>query len=403
MSSPPLGKTGDELMLRSENRILTTHTGSLPRPPELVRLLMKQAQGETVDAGKLGELGQAAVGAVVAKQAETGIDIINNGEQQREGFYLYMRNRLSGLGGSWKRRPYADVEGHPQFKAMIEQQLAAKRDGINLYARTPPKAIGDIRYLDKAAIDEECRTFENALVRAGRSATGAFMTAPSPGILAAAIRNEYYDSMQAYLAALGRALQVEYEAIVAHDFLLQVDCPDLALERHITWQDRPLNEFLDFVEMVVATLNDALANVPRESVRMHVCWGNYEGPHDHDVPLSSILPILLKADVGGLVLPFANGRHAHDVECFATMPLADDQVLVVGAIDSLTNVVEHPETIARRLIAAASIVGDPTRIMAGTDCGFDTAAGAGRVAEDVVWAKLRALVEGAGIASNRLF
>jgi 5-methyltetrahydropteroyltriglutamate--homocysteine methyltransferase len=196
---------------------------------------------------------------------------------------------------------------------------------------------------------------------------------------------------------------VEYEAIVAHGFLLQIDAPDLALERHISYKDRPLADFLAFVESVVTAINAALANVPRERVRLHVCWGNSESPHDCDVPLRDILPVLLQANVGGLVLPFANPRHGHEFRCFAETPLADDQILVAGVIDSLTNFVEHPELVADRIERVAATIGDPTRVLAGTDCGFDTSAGWGRVAEDVVWAKLASLREGARIASERLF
>jgi 5-methyltetrahydropteroyltriglutamate--homocysteine methyltransferase len=229
------------------------------------------------------------------------------------------------------------------------------------------------------------------------------MTAPSPGILAATIFNEYYDGQAAYLRALGTALQVEYEAIVAHGFILQIDAPDLALERHISYKDRPLKDFVAFVENVVATINTALVNVPRERVRLHVCWGNSESPHDCDVPLEHVLPVLLRADVGGLVLPFANPRHGHEFRCLAKTPLADDQILVAGVIDSLTNFVEHPELVADRIERVAATIGDPTRVLAGTDCGFDTSAGWGRVAEDVVWAKLASLRDGARIASERLF
>jgi 5-methyltetrahydropteroyltriglutamate--homocysteine methyltransferase len=216
------------------------------------------------------------------------------------------------------------------------------------------------------------------------------------------VRNEHYETEEAYLAALGRALQVEYETIVAHGFLLQLDCPDLALERHVSYQDRPLGAFLGFVERVVATLNAALANVPRERVRMHVCWGNYEAPHDCDVELAAILPILRTAKVGGFVLPFANPRHAHETRLLEH-GLADDQVVVAGVIDPLTNFVEHPEVVAERIERVARALGDPSRVLAGTDCGFDTSAGMGRVAEDVVWAKLRALRDGARLASARLF
>ena len=215
--------------------------------------------------------------------------------------------------------------------------------------------------------------------------------------------NAWYDTEHAYLAALGEALRVEYEAIVQAGFLLQIDAPDLALERHVSYQDRPLADFIAFAELVVATINTALTNVPRDRVRMHVCWGNYEAPHDCDVELREILPAIKQARVGGFVLPFANPRHAHEHRCLAELPLDADQVIVAGVIDPLTNFVEHPEVVADRIEAVARAVGDPTRVQAGTDCGFDTSAGRGRVADDVVWAKLTALRDGARIASRRLF
>jgi 5-methyltetrahydropteroyltriglutamate--homocysteine methyltransferase len=388
-------------MQRSTSRILTTHTGSLPRPRELTRLYASRARGEVVDAKEIDRAGREAVRAVVRKQQAVGIDVGNNGEQPRDSFFLYLKSRLSGLGGSWERPSRADVERYPDFKRMWIEQHAARTQVSSLGGL--PKAIGEVRYLDDRAIREECRDFNAVLANTPDVFVEPFMSAPSPGILATAVRNEHYDTLANYLAALGRALQVEYEAIVANGLLLQVDAPDLALERHITWKDRPTSEFVAFVELVVATINRALVNVPRDRVRLHVCWGNSESPHDADVPLEDILPALQQANVGGFVLPFANPRHAHEFKCFAKRPLAGDQVLVAGVIDSLTNFVEHPEVVADRIERVAAVVGDPTRVLAGTDCGFDTSAGWGRVAEDVVWAKLTSLRDGARIASERLF
>ncbi len=388
-------------MQRSTSRILTTHTGSLPRPRELTRLYAERARGEPVDPGAIERVGREAVRAVVAKQQGAGIDVGNNGEQQRDSFFLYLKQRLSGLGGSWERPSRADVDRYPEFKRMWIEQHASRTQVSALGGL--PKAIGEVRYLDPRAIEDECRDFNAVLAEDPGVFVEPFMSAPSPGILATAVRNEHYDSMASYLAALGRALQVEYEAIVRNGLLLQIDAPDLALERHITWKEKPTAAFVAFVEQVVATINQALANLPRDRVRLHVCWGNSESPHDCDVPLEDILPALQQANVGGFVLPFANPRHAHEFRCFAKRPLADDQVLVAGVIDSLTNFVEHPEVVADRLERVAAVVGDPTRVLAGTDCGFDTSAGWGRVAEDVVWAKLASLRDGARIASERLF
>jgi 5-methyltetrahydropteroyltriglutamate--homocysteine methyltransferase len=386
-------------MRRSEHRILTTHTGSLPRPPELTRLYVRRARGESVDAAELEELGRTALRGIVRKQAEAGVDIGNNGEQQREGFFLHIRHRMSGFGGSWQRRTRADALRYPLFRQMMEQQLAAREAVSNM---GPPKAIGEVRYLGTAAVEAECADFQAALDETGTHFVEPFVTAPSPGIIAGAMKNEYYDSEEGYLAAIGAALKEEYETIVRRGFLLQLDCPDLALERHLSYQDRPLGDFLGFVERVVATINTALENIPRDRVRLHVCWGNYEGPHDCDVPLADILPIIQKAAVGGFFFPFANPRHAHEYRVFEKLPLAQDQLIIAGVIDSLTNFVEHPEAVADRLERVAAAVGDPHRVIAGTDCGFDTSAGMGRVAEDVVWAKLKALADGARLASERL-
>ena len=388
-------------MQRSTARILTTHTGSLPRPRELTRLYALRARGDTVDAAEIDRAGREAVRAIVRKQHDAGIDVGNNGEQQRDSFFLYLKERLSGLGGSWERPSRADVDRYPDFKRMWIEQHAA-RTQVSALAGLP-KAVGEVRYLDERAIDDECRHFNAVLADNPGVFVEPFMSAPSPGILATAVRNEHYDTFGNYLAALGRALAVEYEAIVKSGLLLQIDAPDLALERHITYKDKPVAVFVAFVEQVVATINHALRNVPRHRVRLHVCWGNSESPHDCDVPLEDILPALQQANVGGFVLPFANPRHAHEFRCFAKHPLKDDQILAAGVIDSLTNFVEHPEVVADRIERIAAVVGDPSRVLAGTDCGFDTSAGWGRVAEDVVWAKLSSLRDGARLASDRLF
>jgi 5-methyltetrahydropteroyltriglutamate--homocysteine methyltransferase len=389
----------------SDDRILTTHAGSLPRPPALVRLYARRAAGEPVDPAELDAAGRDALRQIVPKQIEAGIDVGNNGEQQREGFFLYVQHRMSGFGGSWQRRQRGDVARYPIFERMMQEQQAGRTAVSNFL---PPKATSDVRYLDPAAVDAECEDFRSVLDANAGGFLEPFLTAPSPGIVAAAMKNEHYDNEEDYLAALASALQVEYEAIVKHGFLLQLDCPDLALERQISYQDRPLADFLGFVERVVAAINRAIENVPRERVRLHVCWGNSEGPHDGDVPLAEILPIIRQANVGGFVFPFANPRHAHEYHCFeakgsARRALDDDQVLVAGVIDTLTNFVEHSEVVAERIERVAAAIGDPRRVLAGTDCGFDTSAGMGRVAEDVVWAKLRALRDGARLASERLF
>ena len=387
-------------MLQSRNRILTTHCGSLPRPQALTRMYADRSAGKPVDESALAELGRQALNWVVPQQIRSGIDIGNNGEQQREAFFLYVRHRMSGFGGAWNRRIFADVAKYAGFRA---QQAASNAATVSVSnTATVPKAIGEVKYLDRAMVEAECADFRACLDAQEQGFAEPFFTAPSPGIIAAAMLNAFYDSEQAYLDALGEALRVEYETIVRHGYLLQIDAPDLAMERHITYQDRPLSDFLAFVERVVGTINRALVNIPRERVRLHVCWGNYEGPHDCDVPLQDVLPTLLQAKVGGLVLPFANPRHAHEYHVLEKTRLHPDQMIIAGVIDPLTNFIEHPEVVAERIERVARAVGDPRRVIAGVDCGFDTSAGRGKVADDVVWAKMAAMAEGARIASERL-
>jgi 5-methyltetrahydropteroyltriglutamate--homocysteine methyltransferase len=387
-------------MLTSQDRILTTHTGSLPRPAALTEMYAQRIEGVAIDESALDEAGKRATRHVVRQQIASGIDVGNNGEQQREAFFLYVRRRMTGFGGSWIRRTVADINKYPGFQAWSAEQDGLRRSVSNRGAL--PKAIGAVTYIDPALVQAECDEFLATLSEVEGGFAEAFMTAPSPGIIAAALQNEHYDTEDAYLHALGQALRVEYEAIVKAGFLLQIDAPDLALERHVSYQDRPLSDFIGFAERVVGTINEALVNVPRDRVRIHACWGNYEAPHDCDVDLHDILPAISQAKVGGWVLPFANPRHAHEYRCLKDLPLDDGQVVVAGVIDPLTNFVEHPEVVADRLERVAQVVGDPTRVQAGTDCGFDTSAGRGRVAEDVVWAKLRAMADGAKIASERL-
>jgi 5-methyltetrahydropteroyltriglutamate--homocysteine methyltransferase len=389
----------EDMVITSADRILTTHTGSLPRPPHLVSLYARRWRGEEVNAAELVAAGKAAVRSVVANQIKSGIDIANNGEQQREAFFLHMRERMSGFGGRWKRPPRADIERYPAYKELMERQ-ASVREAVSVHQ--PPKVVGEVHYIDPSTAELEPRDFRETLQELDARFVSTFLTAPSPGIIATAVKNEHYDNEESYLAALAEALRVEYEAIVRNGFLLQVDCPDLALERHITFSDQPESAFVAFVDRVIASINHALRNIPGSQVRLHVCWGNYEGPHDCDVPFETIWPSIKQARVGGFVLPFANPRHAHEIRVLKDDPVQDDQVIIAGVIDTLTNVIEHPETVAERLQRVAQAVGDPRRVIAGTDCGFDTSAGAGRVAEDVVWAKLRAMRDGARLASDRL-
>jgi 5-methyltetrahydropteroyltriglutamate--homocysteine methyltransferase len=388
-------------MRRSSERILTTHAGSLPRPENLTDLFVRRARGESIDADTIAAAGLAAVRAIVPRQAEAGVDIGNNGEQQHDSFFLYLKERLTGLGGSWQRPSRADVERYPEFKKRwIQQTSSAARVSPN---EGLPMTLGEVRYIDAAAIEKECRDFGGVLKENPNVFVEGFMNAPSPGIVAAAIKNQYYDSDLKYLEALGHALQIEYETIVRSGFVLQIDAPDLALERHISYKDKPLSKFLEFVEQVVAVIDRALKGIPPDRVRLHVCWGNSESPHDSDVPLQDILPIIQQVNVGALYLPFAGPRHAHEFRCFEKFPLKSGQILVAGVIDPLTNIIEHPEVVSDRIERIVAVVGDASAVLAASDCGFDTSAGWGRVAPDVVWAKLRTLRDGARLASARLF
>ena len=388
-------------MRRSSERILTTHAGSLPRPEHLTSLFVRRARGERVDPVAIAKAGREALRAIVPLQASAGIDVGNNGEQQHDSFFLYLKDRLTGLGGTWQRPSRADVDRYPEFKKRwLEQMSSTSRVSPN---EGLPMAIGEVHYIDPAIIDAECRDFGDVLAENPNVFVETFMNAPSPGIVAAAIKNENYDTDLKYLEALAEALRVEYETIVRSGFVLQIDAPDLALERHISYKDKPLSKFIEFVENVVAVINAALKNITPDRVRLHICWGNSESPHDSDVPLEDILPAVQHANVGALYLPFAGPRHAHEYRCFERFPLKPDQVLVAGVIDPLTNIVEHPEVVSDRIERVAMVLGDASKVLAATDCGFDTSAGWGRVAPDVVWAKLRSLRDGARIASVRLF
>jgi 5-methyltetrahydropteroyltriglutamate--homocysteine methyltransferase len=383
-------------MKRSESRILTTHTGSLPRPKPLVELQLRD-RGEPVDAAELAQAVAHATRRAVEHQLDCGIDIGNDGEQPRESFFTYVRYRMSGFGGEGRRPPAKDVASYPTFVELFQTHA---RKSLHT---APPRAIGEVRCVNRDPLERELAHYREVLEGQPRRFVESFWTAPSPGIVACGMQNDYYGSLSEYVSAVAQALKVEYEAIAAQGFVLQIDGPDLAMERHRHFADRPLSEFLAFLDLTISAINRALANVPPEQVRLHVCWGNYEGPHNFDVPLEELLPHLYQARAGALVLSMANPRHAHEYRCLARHPLPRDWLVVAGVIDTTTNYVEHPEVVADRIELVAQAVGDPHRVLAGTDCGFDTSTGVGMVAEEVVWEKLRALRAGADLASSRLF
>jgi 5-methyltetrahydropteroyltriglutamate--homocysteine methyltransferase len=385
-------------MQRSESRILTTHAGSLPRPRALVDRFVRASRGEAIDAAAQDRDVRAATERAVAQQLACGVDVGNDGEQSRESFFTYVRDRISGFGGQAQRPLMRDLARYPGFLELMLPHYT--RGSVSLL--TAPKAIGAVRYENRAPLDADLARFAAVAAAQPQRFAETFWTAPSPGIVACAMQNEHYASLGEYVDAVAEALRTEYEAVVAAGHVLQIDAPDLAMERHTLFADRPEREFFDFVDATVAALNRALAKIPPDRVRLHVCWGNYEGPHTCDVPLEALLPHLVPARVGALVLSMANPRHAHEHRVLARQPLPASWLLIAGVIDTTTNYVEHPEVVAERIEAAALAVGDPHRVLAGTDCGFDTAAGMGQVADDVVWEKLRALRAGAELASQRL-
>jgi 5-methyltetrahydropteroyltriglutamate--homocysteine methyltransferase len=337
---------------------------------------------------------------VVARQIAVGLDVVNNGEVGRESFFTYLRHRMSGFGGQSQRRAQGDLLRYPGYVEIL-QRFRGPGDKVSVFSA--PQAIAEVVYRSSEPIVRECAELSSLLAAHPGAYSEAFMSSPSPGIVATGMQNAYYPNLDAYVDALANALRVEYRTIVDAGFVLQIDAPDLALERHTLFQDKPLSEFLDFARLVVAAINRALDGIPADRVRLHVCWGNYEGAHDLDVPLEDIWPEVEKARVGAFLISMANPRHGHEYHLFEKGILPQSAVLVPGVVDTTTNYVEHPETVADRIVLVAEAVGDPTRIIAGTDCGLETSAGISMVEPEIAWAKLASLVEGARIASERLF
>ncbi len=384
-------KTGD-------TRLLTTHIGSLPRGPRLTAMLLAEDDGEPIDKAAFDREVAGDMAALIDAQITAGVDIGGDGELPRVSFSTYVSRRMSGFSGRSNRPMFQDAAEFPGWRDWIN------RSGLRR-ARLfdAPAAEGEIAYESLERALAECTAFETALAARPGAFVETFMTVASPGIVATTMENRHYDSHEAYVFALARALKVEYDAVAARGFILQVDAPDLAMERACFFQDMTETAFLGFVEMHIAAINEALADIPREQVRLHACYGNRNSPHAFDIECPAILPLLYEARAGALSLPFANPRHAHEIDAFRECPLPDSMILIPGAIDTVTNYVEHPALVAERLERAVRAVGDRTRVIAGTDCGFATAAGDSFVAPDVVWAKLRALADGAALASARLW
>jgi 5-methyltetrahydropteroyltriglutamate--homocysteine methyltransferase len=361
-------------------------------------MLVRSERGEAVDPAECERHIAAAVQNVVRKQLEVGIDVGNNGEQPRVGFQTYVASRMQGFGGESQRPPSQDTLEFPDYAVMLRE-----RRKHTTKIENAPQALAEIAYTDLREAAQECDFFLQCSAAQSQQFVERFMTAAAPGIIATTLLNAYYPSHKDYVFALARQMQHEYELIHARGLVLQLDCPDLAMERTRFFQHESLTGFQDMVAMHIEAINLAIANIPADRIRLHVCWGNYDGPHVHDVPLEAILPLLYEARVGALSVELANPRHQHEYRVFKRYPLPGHMLLLPGVIDSTTNFVEHPEVVADRICQAVEAVGDRSRVLASTDCGFGTFAGSEMVAESVVWAKLRALREGAEIATRRLW
>jgi 5-methyltetrahydropteroyltriglutamate--homocysteine methyltransferase len=380
-------------MKLSTDRILTTHVGSLPRPAHVAELLMRKDRGEAYDKTELERSVAEAVAAIVQRQAETGIDIIDDGEMSKPGYSTYIADRLSGFAGHAARKPPLDTKDYPNFNAAMTRMTGAQ-------TLRRANCVGAIALQDRAPLTQDIANLKAALV--GVKYVEAFMTSASPGLVTAFQPNEFYPSHDDYVEAVAKAMQEEYEAIVRAGFVLQLDCPDLAMAHHTGFQDLSEADFLKRARHHVEVLNRAVRNIPAEAMRLHICWGNYEGPHDHDIPLEKVVPILLKAKPMALVIEASNPRHEHEWSLWREVKLPDNKILIPGVLDTSTNYVEHPELVAERIGRFAAIVGRE-RVIAGTDCGFGTFAGYGKLDPGISFKKLAALVEGAAIASKRLW
>ena len=385
-------------MQHSTERILITHVGSLPRNPTLTDLLIEQEQGRVIDEAELERQAESAVQHVVSKQLEAGVDVGNDGEQPRIGFQTYVPQRMRGFGGESKRPTPQDMAEFPDFMAMMQRRNMMRAKVFNA-----PQAIAAVEYEDLSGVQQECALFLRCTDQQPDKFTERFMTAASPGIIATTMLNAHYDSHERYVMALAEQMKKEYEYIHAQGLLLQLDAPDLAMERTFLFQDLSIAEFQKTIETHIEAVNIATENIPADRIRLHICWGNYDGPHNHDVPLVDILPILYQAQVGALALELANPRHQHEYKALRRYPLPETMLLIPGVIDSTTNYIEHPEIVADRICQVVEVVGERSRVIAGSDCGFGTFAGWEMVPEGVVWAKLQACAEGAQIASKRLW
>jgi 5-methyltetrahydropteroyltriglutamate--homocysteine methyltransferase len=375
------------------NRFLTTHTGSLPRPDDLIRTMFAKEEGVPVDRAALAEQIRVAVADVVKKQAEAGIDLVNDGELSKPSYATYVKDRLTGFDGSSNSFVYQDLAEFPNLAKRVFGDPGRSR-------RRTPACTGAISVGDPDAPVADVDNLKAAI--AGVDAAGAFLSAASPGVISLFFRNDHYADQEAYLFAIAEAMRGEYEAIAAAGIVLQIDCPDLAMGRHIQYADLSIAEFRKRAQLHIEALNHALAAIPPEQVRMHLCWGNYEGPHHCDVALAEIIDVVFTARPATISFEAANPRHAHEWTLFESVRLPEGKTIIPGVIESKSNFIEHPELIAQRIARYANLVGRDN-VIAGSDCGFGTWVGQAAVDPDVVWAKLSAMAEGARLASKQFW
>lgn len=380
-------------MQKSTNRFLTTHTGSLPRPDDLIRIMYAKEEGVPVEPIALAQQIRAAVAEVVKKQADSGVDLINDGEMSKPSYATYIKDRLDGFGGTGNTFIYQDVHEFPRLEKKVFGDPGRSR-------RKTPACNGPISVRDHVSPQTDADNLKAGL--ANVKAERGFMSAASPGVVSLFFRNDYYKDFESYIYAIADAMRDEYETVAKNGFVLQIDCPDLAMGRHIQYADLDLAGFRKRAQLHIEALNHAVKNIPAEQLRMHLCWGNYEGPHHRDVPLKDIIDVIFTAKPSAISLEAANPRHAHEFTVFETVKLPDGKTLIPGVIESKSNFIEHPELIAQRIARYANLVGREN-VIAGSDCGYGTWVGQAAVDPDVVFAKLAAMAEGAAIASKQFW
>jgi 5-methyltetrahydropteroyltriglutamate--homocysteine methyltransferase len=380
-------------MLRSTERFVTTHTGSLPRPDDLIRMMYAKEEGVPVDSAALAARVRTAVAEVVGKQAKAGVDLINDGELSKPSYATYIKDRLNGFGGTGNTFTYQDLAEFPRLAQRVFGDPGRSR-------RKTPACNAPISVRDAAAARADADNLKAAL--AGVSATGGFLSAASPGVVSLFFRNDHYKDFETYIYAIADAMRDEYETVTRSGLVLQLDCPDLGMGRHIQYAALDLAEFRKRIGLHIAALNHATRNIAPEQMRLHLCWGNYEGPHHYDVPLRDIIDIVFGARPAAISLEAANPRHAHEYKVFETVKLPPGKWLIPGVIESKSNFIEHPELIAERIGRYARLVGRDN-VVAGSDCGYGTWVGQAAVDPDVVWAKMAAMAEGARIASRQFW